>query len=180
MRRIFLDEIGDTSRWDNRFKDNKLNLFNHRSWYPMKQVRRRGFADAETWNLDSTVLEFIYERLRGYLLEQNAGGIVDLECKWQLIEYDGKEYTQLDFIKEMISLAEYILCDIDNIKVYGRHKKKKKEEVKNRLLENPYYKEVGFWFYDLYESEEYTPELEIKFEKTFWEMWTKIYPYMWW
>ena len=80
----------------------------------------------------------------------------------------------------MIELAEYILCDIDNIKVYGWHKKKKKEAVKKRLLENSYYKETGFWLCDLYDSEEYTPELEHSFEKTFWEMWSRVYPYMWW
>ena len=180
MRRIFLDEIGDTSRWDNRFKDKGLNLFNHRSWYPMKQVRRRGFADAETWNLDSTALEFLYERLRGYILEKNAGGTIDLETEFHIIEYHGQQYNLLQFIRGMIEIAEYILCDIDNIKVYGWHKKKKKEEVKNRLLNNFYYKQYGVWFIDIVSYENYTPELEHSFEKTFWEMWSKVYPYIWW
>ena len=36
MRRVFLDEIGDTSRWDNRYADDRPNPLNYRSWHPMR------------------------------------------------------------------------------------------------------------------------------------------------
>lgn len=187
MRRVFLDEIGDTSRWDNRYSDDRPNPLNYRSWHPMRQVRRRGIADAATWNFDTAAIEYVYEGLRAYLLEENAGGTVDFEeeAKSKFIVHNGRTYSPLGAIQHLIEIAEYILCDVDHIKVYGPAKKRKRAAVRERLLNNAYYKEHGNqWFLDWCcdsSAPHYLEEdRDHALSREFWEIWAKLHPYMWW
>ena len=185
MRRIFLDEIGDVSRWDNRYAEPRhCNFLNHRSWYPTRQLLRRGVADAATWNFDSAALEYVYEGLRAYLLDDNAGGTIDFvaDAEYKFIVCDGIKYTPLDAIQEIIYLAEYILGDPRQIKVYGRRKKAKRAAALARLQANPYYKENGCWFNDwcLADAAPIEEDREHMLTRKFWGIWAVIFPYMWW
>jgi hypothetical protein len=75
---------------------------NIKYWF---QRRTRGWSDDETWNLDCEFIKWVNSRFKKY--KEKASKIVDLES--HRFEYEGKEYTQLELIDEIIKLSnEYI------------------------------------------------------------------------
>lgn len=71
-----------------------------------KQLKKRGFDDSETWNLDSTISRFIYPRLLRFVEVNNGYPNGLTEEKWNKIlgkmslaflpepeNYDTEEYT---------------------------------------------------------------------------------------
>ncbi len=68
----------------------------HERWCEQEKIY--GFCDIETWDLDSTFAQLIYERLMMY--KEIGGEIVDLN--YHKCEYLGEEYTELEMIDKMI------------------------------------------------------------------------------
>ena len=76
----------------------------------MKQRRKYGFDERETWNLDYVFFEWLYERLTMY--REKASRIVNLE--YHRFTVDGRKFTQLEAIDRMLTLLETILKNGDD------------------------------------------------------------------
>lgn len=70
-----------------------------------KQQAEYGFDDRETWSLDTTFFQWLYERLR--MFKDIGGDVVDLN--FNSFEIDGSKLTQLEIIDKMISNCEQII-----------------------------------------------------------------------
>lgn len=70
-----------------------------------KQRDEYGFDDRETWSLDTTFFQWLYERLR--MFRDIGGEVVDLN--FHSFEVDGSKLTQLEIIDKMISNCEQII-----------------------------------------------------------------------
>ena len=71
------------------------------------QRRTRGWSNNECWNLDWAFINWINCHLKQYL--KDAYGTIDL--KFHKFDYNGKEYTQLEIINEMIEISDCLLKD---------------------------------------------------------------------
>lgn len=87
------------------------------NWFPgdereerwQKQRDEYGFDDRETWSLDATFFQWLYERLR--MFKDIGGKTVDLS--YHTFDVDGSEMTQLEIIDWMISNCEQIIKSDD-------------------------------------------------------------------
>lgn len=70
-----------------------------------KQQAEYGFDDRETWSLDTTFFQWLYERLR--MFKDIGGDVVDLN--FNSFEIDGSKLRQLEIIDKMISNCEQII-----------------------------------------------------------------------
>lgn len=101
MSRFYIDEIkklGDVS--DDGISPDDTR---HEQW---KNEREKfGFDGRDTWSLDFTMTEMLYERLQMYMVK--ADEIVNLS--YHTYDFGGKTYTQREIILEMINDAETFL-----------------------------------------------------------------------
>ena len=74
-----------------------------KEWKFWKQRRQYGFDQRETYALNDTFYCWLYERLRMYV--DKASKIIDLE--YHRFTWKGKEYTQLDLIRELLTHLEF-------------------------------------------------------------------------
>ena len=77
----------------------------HTRW--LKQEEIYGFNEIETWCLDATFAQLIYERLMMY--KEIGGSIVDLN--WRTFKMDDKEYTELELIDMMLEHCKHVIQD---------------------------------------------------------------------
>ena len=186
MRRVYLDEIGCVSRWDNNWKDisdrlfTKIRYFFDRHFCSYPELRRNGACSLQTYSVEQTVVEDIYERVRHYKKvcentidldwERPLGWAIDELYLRQLLEKNPEDtiFTENEILQALFELAEYILGDETKIKVYGRHTKQKAEAIKQRLLNNKYRQKYGVAFEDIYTID---IELEQQLYTEFWKMW---------
>lgn len=83
------------------------------NWFPgdkreecwHKQQAEYGFDDRETWSLDATFFQWLYERLR--MFKDIGGEVVDFN--FYKFDVDGSKLTQLEIIDKMISNCEQII-----------------------------------------------------------------------
>ena len=120
-----------------------------------------GVNPAETWNLSTTTLMWLYERLVEY--RKQTEGRINLE--FHTFEIDDKEYTQKQLLDDLIDMAECILCIPKNIK--------KNSKVWKRLSKNKYVLEYN-------KLEEDSLEILNDLEARFWKIWSIVFPAMWW
>lgn len=99
MGRKFLDDIGHD--WD--FMSHEVDAPRAKEWEQEKETF--GFSSVETWNLDTTMVALLYERVKMYM-EVSA---VDLT--YHQFEIDGVSRTQEECIEELLRLCETILGD---------------------------------------------------------------------
>lgn len=79
--------------------------------YQRTQIRT-GFNPAETWDLERSFYQWLYEGLRSYI--DYASEVIDLDAEWIPLEYMGKSYTQRQFIELLLEKLELVLCsDVD-------------------------------------------------------------------
>lgn len=80
--------------------------------YTDEEVLEIGFSSLDTWNLDVTMVEVLYERLKLYL--EVTAPIINLEIErdWGHLLQNGK--TQLELIETLIKMCEEYLLD-DNL-----------------------------------------------------------------
>ena len=74
-----------------------------KEWRFWKQRWQYGFDQRETYALNDTFYCWLYERLRMYV--DTASKIIDLE--YHRFIWKGKEYTQIDLIKELLTHLEF-------------------------------------------------------------------------
>lgn len=90
------------------YKDNSESYMYDDARYGVDgEIEKYGFSMLETWNLDTSMVEVLYERLKRFL-EQDMINL-DFHKKWEG-ELNG--LTQLEIINLLISLCEdYLLSD---------------------------------------------------------------------
>lgn len=124
QRNEFLDKLGlKTHEYGVNFTDKKDKR--RKKW--KKQRKKYGFDSRETWNLNDLYAQWLYSHLKLYLKETSE--IVDLN--YYKFTYDGKEYTQIEAIKQMIKWLEYYLknCDKDGKEEIALEKVRKATEL---------------------------------------------------
>lgn len=85
-----------------------------------KRLRKREIKkmDRECWNLNTSFIEWLEPRLKLYL--KRGGKVVDLTYyKFTIREL---EKTQEDWVKEMITLCDYLLDDNNGFEVDYKEK----------------------------------------------------------
>lgn len=112
MKRKYLDEIGLTDRWDT-WNDSRGEYAAIREEY--------GVDPRETFSLDNTFYEWLYEHLKMFMEE--ADPVVDMDSpitpRW---EWDGRNLSQREAIFLMIDLLnEYFLFQTDSEEYCRQH-----------------------------------------------------------
>lgn len=163
MFRKYLKEIGINEEYwpETVYTSAKSEVRDFREKEYNKYYDKVGVNPAETWNLSTTTLMWLYERLIEY--RKYASKAIDLE--FHTFEIDGKEYTQRQLIDDLIDIAECILCLPENIK--------KNSRVWKRLSKNKYVIECN-------KLEEYSLKDLNDLEERFWKIWLIVFPAMWW
>ena len=158
MFRKYLKEIGiNEDHWpETVYTSAKSEVRDFREKEYKKYYEEVGVNPADTWNLSTTAMMWLYERLVEY--RKQTKGRINLE--FHTFEIDGKEYTQKQLLDDLIEIAECILCEPENIVI--------ESEVWNRLVNNKYWHERS--------NDNFMNYLE----KRFWKIWSIVFPAMWW
>ena len=101
--RKYLNDIGYQD-WRKDMKKDKRN----KKW--KKERKKYGFDSRETWNLDSTMAELLYERLKMF----NEVNLIDTH--YHTIEIDGVEMSMQEAIDELLKSLKLRLTD-ENLEV---------------------------------------------------------------
>ena len=107
MKRKYLDDIGLKDRWDS-WTGNEKSQEKY-----AKERETYGFDSRETFSLDETFYQWLYERLMMFMAK--ADKVVDMESeqtpRW---EWEGKEYNQKQLIEMCLNnLREYLRFQAD-------------------------------------------------------------------
>lgn len=158
MFRKYLKEIGvNEDHWPETVytsANSKVRDFREKEY--KKYYEEVGVNPADTWNLSTTAMMWLYERLVEY--RKQTEGRINLE--FHTFEVDGIDYTQKQLLDDLIEMAECILCEPENIVI--------ESEVWNRLVNNKYWHERS--------NDNFINDLE----KRFWKIWSIVFPAMWW
>lgn len=76
--------------------------------YPYCERGYPKFDERDTFNLDYTIILWLYERLR-YFQDVAAKRVVMDDPEWQTFEVDGEQLTQLQCINRMVEDCKTIL-----------------------------------------------------------------------
>ena len=105
MRRKYLDDIGCLDRWD------KWEYEGEAAERYRKQRAEYGFDERETFSLQDTFYQWLYERLKMY---REVGGMV-VDLTFHKFEWKGEERSQLEIIDLLIKELEWALVGEANI-----------------------------------------------------------------
>ena len=75
-----------------------------------------GFNPAETWDLEQSFYQWLYEGLRSYM--DYATDVIDLDVdkEWYSLKYKSKWYTQRQLTELLLNKLDFVLrCDRDGI-----------------------------------------------------------------
>lgn len=100
--RKYLNDLGSSGTIDVDAEDRR-----HEKWTKEREVY--GFDERDTWSLDYTMVELLYERLKMFM--EYADEFINLEYHTFVI--DDEDYTQKELIEEMIVLSERLIKDED-------------------------------------------------------------------
>ena len=76
--------------------------------FPYCERSYRKFDERDTFNLDSTLIMWLYERLR-YFQDAVTKQVVMDDPEWRTYEVDGEQLTQLQCINRMVEDCKIIL-----------------------------------------------------------------------
>ena len=158
MFRKYLKEIGiNEDHWpETVYTSAKSEVRDCREKEYKKYYEEVGVNPADTWNLSTTAMMWLYERLVEY--RKQTEGIINLE--FHTFEVDGIDYTQKQLLDDLIEIAECILCEPENIAI--------ESEVWDRLVNNKDWHERS--------DDNFINDLEARF----WKIWSIVFPAMWW
>lgn len=113
----YLNEIGITPV-QHFYKDNSHFPRKIRDWLKCRKYQKiqmkDGFNPAETWDLEQSFYQWLYEGLRSYM--DYATDVIDLDVdkEWYSLKYKGKWYTQRKFTEILLEKLEFVLrCEED-------------------------------------------------------------------
>lgn len=172
--RKYLDTIGYSTGLEDIDPKDYLRWKEQESTY--------GFNDSETWNLDSTMLSLLYERLMMFKDVNN----VDL--KFHSVSYQGQELNLEQVLDRMCVLAQealtcennpYIiklLDEEDDIFFSGEDEENTFEEME--VVQRSTNDSALFhWFYKRYLAVQNDASLAAQ---EVWELWSLSHKYFWW
>ena len=109
MFRKYLKEIGINEEYwpETVYTSAKSEVRDFREKEYNKYYNKVGVNPAETWNLSTITLMWLYERLVEY--RKQTEGRINLE--FHTFEVDGKEYTQKQLIEKLIELSDNLIED---------------------------------------------------------------------
>lgn len=144
----------------------------------LKKEEATGVNVMDCWNLDTSAMMWLYERLVVY--KDRVKDSVDLS--FHSFEIDGETKTQGECIDDMISIGELVIARPNNMNkhsaTYQILKANKYYIEYNNLLNCPrvYNKKYQEYISGYGATEDYKEELNTKF----WKIWAEIYGSMWW
>ena len=175
--RKFLDDIG--------YVDELQGLENDPGYSRLREQQETyGFDDRDTWNLNTTMVTLLYERLKMY----DEVNIVD--TSFHTVEHNGVVLTMQQALELMVELAEEVLTH--GISEYDQALAREEEEywelegasdffeeAEDGLfsLSPPAWNKQSYWFYKRRKAIE---DDAFYAEKELWELWSKSFLYFWW
>lgn len=84
-----------------------------KNWLKCKKYQkiqmRDGFNPTETWDLEQSFYQWLYEGLRSYM--DYATDVIDLDVdkEWYSLKYKGKWYTQRQLTEILLEKLEFVL-----------------------------------------------------------------------
>lgn len=105
MSRKYLDDIGDTARWDNCWGEPGDEL----SKSDQQFLDEYGVNPREVFNLDTAFFEWLYERVMAY--ENIAENFVKLDTVRDGFRYQDHTYSQRDLMHILIDKLKAVLDD---------------------------------------------------------------------
>ena len=109
----YLNEI-DVTPIQHFYKDNSYFPRKIKDWLRCRKYQRiemrDGFNPAETWDLERSFYQWLYEGLRSYM--DYASDVIDLDADKECysLKYKDKWYTQRQFIELLLEKLEFVLC----------------------------------------------------------------------
>ena len=101
--------------------DSESYMYDDKRYNQDGEIEEYGFSMMETWNLDTSLVELLYERLMRYKTQTMVN--LEFHTEWEDKELNGM--TQLEVINYLIELCKDYLLDDDFIT--GRRNFKNKE-----------------------------------------------------
>lgn len=105
MNRKYLDDIGDTARWDNCWGEPGDEL----SKSDQQFLDEYGVNPREVFNLDTAFFEWLYERVMAY--ENIAENFVKLDTVRDGFRYQDHTYSQRELMHILIDKLKAVLDD---------------------------------------------------------------------
>lgn len=112
-RHKYLNEI-DVTPIQHFYKNNSYFPRKIKDWLRCRKYQRiemrDGFNPAETWDLERSFYQWLYEGLRSYM--DYASDVIDLDAdkEWYSLKYKGKWYTQRQLTELLLEKLEFVLC----------------------------------------------------------------------
>ena len=113
----YLNEIGVTPI-QHFHKNNSYLPLKLKDWLKCRKYQKiqmkEGFNPVETWDLEQSFYQWLYEGLKSYL--DYAGNVIDLDenNEWFSLEYKGERYTQRQFTELLLNKLDFVLrCEDD-------------------------------------------------------------------
>ena len=113
----YLNEI-DITPIQQFYKDNSHFPRKIRDWLKCRKYQKiqmkDGFNPTETWDLEQSFYQWLYEGLRSYM--DYATDVIDLDVdkEWYSLKYKGKCYTQRKFTEILLEELEFVLRVVKN------------------------------------------------------------------
>ena len=108
----YLNEI-DVTPVQYFYKDNSHFSRKIRDWLRCRKYQKiqmkDGFNPTETWDLERSFYQWLYEGLRSYLDYASKVVEVDLDVEWLSFKYKDKSYTQRQFTELLLEKLESML-----------------------------------------------------------------------
>lgn len=112
IKHRYLKEIGVTPV-QQLYKENSYFPLKVKDWLKCRKYQKiqmkDGFNPAETWDLEQSFYQWLYEGLRSYL--DYASKVIDLDwgIEWLSFKYQGKSYTQRQLTELLLEKLEFVL-----------------------------------------------------------------------
>lgn len=87
-------------------------LFPDKLPFPYDEEDYHGFDERDTFNLDVSLLMWLYERLR-YFQDEASKVIIMDDPEWKTFEIDGEQLTQLQCINRMVEDCKIAMLSDD-------------------------------------------------------------------
>lgn len=108
----YLKEIGVTPM-QYSYREFPGFFYRIKGWIRCKKYQRvqvrTGFNPMETWDLERSFYQWLYEGLRSYLDYASKVVEVDLDVEWLSFKYKDKSYTQRQFTELLLEKLESML-----------------------------------------------------------------------
>ena len=101
--------------------DSESYMYDDKRYNRDREIEEYGFSMMETWNLDTSLVELLYERLMRYKTQTMVN--LEFHTTWDDEELD--RMTQLEVINYLIELCKDYLLDDDFITGRRNYKNKK-------------------------------------------------------